>query len=109
MHVLLCNAGCWLVHSNKYIKYIFWLILKLDVMYGAIILHVEPISTLLNVFLHKNTYCYVKSCPMNTVEIQIPFPVFVQMSSPGILNKLKLKLILFEQNTNTIYIKSRIF
>lgn len=46
---------------------------------------------------------------MNTVEIQIPFPVFVQMSSPGILNKLKLKLILFEQNTNTIYIKSRIF
>ena len=59
MHVLLCNTGCWLVHSR--LKYIYFLlILKLNVMYGVLILHVEPISTLLNVFLHEDTYCFVK-------------------------------------------------
>ena len=58
MHVLICNAGCWLVHSR--LKIYFLLILKLNVMHGVIILHVEPISTLLNVSLHENTYCFAK-------------------------------------------------
>ena len=38
---------------------------------------------------------------------QIRFPLLMQMSTSAILNKLNLELILFEQNTNTIYIKAR--